>query len=116
MYEQLTFDGLMPEEKSFSAQMVEQNTAEVPREPKFTPPKGKLAKLLKVLSDGRWHSPLELCELTGISPLSITARLRDLRKDDYGGHTIETKETQPGLVLYRLLLLNRADPASHDRG
>ena len=100
-FRQVTLDDLI-DEQSFSYIVSAANEAEVPREPAFKAPKGKMAKLLAVMKGGAWFSPLELCELTGISPLSITARVRDLRKPEYGGHNVINEEDEKG-TRYRLL-------------
>lgn len=50
--------------------------------------------VLTLLQDGKWYAPWELCEeifrTRGIrvSDSTLTARLRDCRKEQYGGHKI----------------------------
>ena len=47
-----------------------------------------------LLSSGQWMAPWEICDeiwrtrQVRVSDSSITARLRDLRKPEYGGHSI----------------------------
>lgn len=49
---------------------------------------------LALLRDGRWYAPWELCEeifrtrSIRVSDSTITARLRDLRKPEFGDHNI----------------------------
>jgi hypothetical protein len=56
------------------------------------------AFVLEILSDGQWIMPFEICEKLRYgwqlraSDSSVTARLRDLRKDQFGGHTIELRK------------------------
>lgn len=38
---------------------------------------------------------------------SISARLRDMRKPEFGGHTVESECVRQGLWLYRLILRRR---------
>jgi hypothetical protein len=52
----------------------------------------RLNKLLRavfdLMKDGRERSLCEISGLTGGSEASVSARLRDLRKPKYGGHTV----------------------------
>lgn len=71
----------------------------------YTRLSGQLLRVFEVMKDGRWYGASQLCELANVSPLSITARIRDLRKDRFGKHAIETKRANDtGLFLYRLVL------------
>jgi len=62
----------------------------------------QLARVQAVLSDGKWISLRELSILANGPESSIGARLRDLRKDKFGGHTVHRKRESGGLFLYRL--------------
>ena len=68
------------------------------------PTRAKLADSLQVMRDGLWQSAIELCELTGMSPLSIAARIRDLRKNEYEAYTVLKKKATHRAVLYWLLV------------
>lgn len=64
-----------------------------------TPTAGTLnAFVLDILSDGQWIMPFEICEKLRYSwklrasDSSVTARLRDLRKAQFGGHRIELRK------------------------
>jgi hypothetical protein len=63
-----------------------------------------------ILTDGRWWMPWEISEIilrahrTRVSDSSITARLRDLRKDKFGKHTIELRK-RPGSCAYEYRLV-----------
>jgi len=56
------------------------------------------AIVLKIMSDGKWRLPWEVCGIVlrdyklKISDSSCTARLRDLRKIKYGSHTVEKRK------------------------
>lgn len=58
------------------------------------------AHVLAILSDGRWVMPWEICarlwhdRKLRVSDSTVTARLRDLRKDQFGKHKIELRKRE----------------------
>jgi hypothetical protein len=54
------------------------------------------------MADGRWRSLQEITDLTGWPPASVSARLRDLRKPEHGGHTVHHRRRLIGGSLSRL--------------
>jgi biotin operon repressor len=50
-----------------------------------------------------WHSLAEISQATGTPEASASARLRDLRKEKFGGYTIERRRRSPGTFEYRLV-------------
>ena len=52
-------------------------------------------RIFELMSDGRWRTPFEIREVTGCSDGGITAKLRDLRKPECGGHTVDIR-VRPG--------------------
>ena len=62
----------------------------------------QLRRVYDVLSDGRWHTLGELSILANGPEASIGARMRDLRKDKFGGYTVDRKRLSGGLFAYRL--------------
>lgn len=63
----------------------------------------------KVMADGEWHTLEELMRKTGYGPTSIaaiSARIRDLKKEKFGGHTVVSERVpgEPGLWRYRMVL------------
>jgi hypothetical protein len=67
------------------------------------------ALVLEILSGGSWVMPWEICEKLWrdhhlrVSDSSITARLRDLRKDRFGRHTVELRKREGSRAFeYRL--------------
>jgi len=62
---------------------------------------GMLARVQTIVSDGRWHTLAELSARTGGSEAACSARLRDLRKPRFGGHTVERQYVGSGLWQYR---------------
>lgn len=61
-----------------------------------------LERVRERMSDGRWYTLKRLCELCGGSEASVSARVRDLRKERFGGHMIERQRTEGGLYVYRM--------------
>lgn len=64
--------------------------------------KGQLGEVFEFMKDGAWHTIPEITNNVTGSPQSVSARLRDLRKDKYGGHTVERMSLGQGLFTYRL--------------
>lgn len=60
------------------------------------------------MKDGAWHTLEYLSLVTNASEASASARLRDLRKPRFGGHTVERRRhaTRPGVFEYRLVVKN----------
>lgn len=52
--------------------------------------------------DGRWHTPEALEQATGDRWSSISARLRDFRKDKYGNHDVLREYWGNGQYAYKL--------------
>ena len=50
-----------------------------------------LDRVQRLMLDGRWRSIPEIQRVTGGSESSVSARLRDLRKKQYGGWTVERR-------------------------
>ena len=69
------------------------------------------ARVWAILKDEQWHTLYELAEWCGVPPQSVSARIRDLRKDKYGGHTVERESLGRGLFRYRL----KINPTIHIR-
>lgn len=68
--------------------------------------KGAVRKVYRAMSKGRWMTLEDIREATGytIPVQSISARLRDLRKAEFGGHDVPRRATQiPGLFQYKLI-------------
>lgn len=55
------------------------------------------------MSDGKPHTLAELHALTNDPEASISARLRDFRKEQWGGHEVEHRNLGAGTWTYRLL-------------
>jgi len=64
---------------------------------------GQVLRVYNVVKNGRWFTPNQLEALTGDNWCSISARLRDLRKPRFGGHSVERENCGGGLFRYRLI-------------
>lgn len=64
--------------------------------------RGQLQRVLHFMSDGQWHTLAGIAFVVGGSEASVSARLRDLRKEQYGGRQVERQRISGGLWKYRL--------------
>ena len=64
---------------------------------------GLLSRVHSFMLDHHWHTLSDIRDMCGGSEASVSARLRDLRKEKFGGHTVERKRLEGGLWMYRLL-------------
>jgi len=67
----------------------------------------QLARVLSVVRDGQWRTLADLAQATGDPEASISARIRDLRKEKFGGYVVERRHVERGLFEYRLVLSQR---------
>lgn len=66
----------------------------------------QLKRVKQVMSDGQWRTLNELSELANAPEASVSARLRDLRKEKNGGHVVNRRFLSRGLFQYQLLLVD----------
>lgn len=59
-------------------------------------------RVLAFMQDGKWHTLSEIAVHTRDPEASVSARLRDLRKPQFGSHVIEREYVERGLFRYRL--------------
>lgn len=60
------------------------------------------------MKDGKWRTVQEIAAITGDPEPSVSAQLRNLRKREYGAHTVEKRvrgDRERCLWEYRLLAL-----------
>jgi hypothetical protein len=57
-----------------------------------------------LMKDGRFRTLATVAEQTGAPEASVSARLRDLRKERFGGHTVNREYLGNGLYQYQLLV------------
>jgi len=72
---------------------------------------GQLRRVYDVMKDGQWHSVNEMVAACGGTAASITARVRDLRKQKFGARKVDRRHVKDGFFLYRLDKGN-----AHERG
>ena len=59
-------------------------------------------RVMAVLRDGEWHSTRQISMLTGLKQTTAQARVRDLRKEKFGSHQIDSRVGKSGIADYRL--------------
>ena len=60
-------------------------------------------RVFDLMRDGKWRTLAEIKQVTGGSEGGIGARLRDMRKIQYGSHTVDRERVKDsGLWQYRL--------------
>ena len=64
--------------------------------------KGQLLRVYCVMVGGGWHTLGAISRSTGDPESSVSAQLRHLRKDRFGGHTINRRYVGGGLYEYQL--------------
>lgn len=64
--------------------------------------KAQLARVKNLMLDGQWRTLGEIEMLTGYPQASISARLRDLRKDRFGSYRVDRRRIGAGLYQYRV--------------
>ena len=64
---------------------------------------GQLHKIYFYILNGKWVTLKQIAEATGAPEASISAQLRNLRKERFGGHTIEKEFVKNGIYRYRFV-------------
>ena len=69
---------------------------------------GLVAKVYELMRDGEHRTLTAIARACGCLETSASARLRDLRKERFGAHTVEARQvsTNPLVYEYRLILNN----------
>ncbi len=60
--------------------------------------------VLNIMRDGKWRTLREIADAAGASEASVSARLRDFRKERHGHQTVERQRVMGGMHVYRLIL------------
>jgi hypothetical protein len=68
---------------------------------------GQLLKVFEIMRDGNPRTLNQLADAVGGSEAGVSARLRDLKKDRFGGHIIQKRHLGNGLWQYRLIMAQR---------
>jgi hypothetical protein len=61
-------------------------------------------RVFELMKDGEWRTLRAVAEVLEDPESSIGARLRDMRKDRFGGHTVLRQYLMAGVFKYRLVL------------
>jgi len=64
---------------------------------------GSLLKIRVAMAPGGWWTLARLADIGECSPAAASARVRDLRKSKFGGHTIDREYVADGIWRYRML-------------
>jgi hypothetical protein len=67
---------------------------------------GQTRRVFGAMRDGQWRTLGEIESITGDPQASVSARLRDLRKDRFGGHEVNRRRrgaAERGLFEYQLV-------------
>lgn len=62
-----------------------------------------------LMLDGQWRTLSEIAAILRLPEASISARLRDLRKREFGGFLVENQRVTGGLWKYRVQAADRQD-------
>lgn len=65
---------------------------------------GQYERVFDAMKDGRWRTLDDIWLATNCPQASISARLRDMRKERFGGHTVDRRYVANGEWEYRLLV------------
>lgn len=72
---------------------------------------GQIARIFAAMKDGGWRTLREIALATEDPEASISARLRHLRKERFGGHEVNKRHRgEPANGLYEYQLIVRATP------
>lgn len=76
----------------------------------------QLGRVWEAMRGGAWRTLRQLADTTGDPEASISAQLRHLRKDRFGGHTVERDYVGNGVYAYRLIPNPAAAAAGAESG
>jgi hypothetical protein len=62
----------------------------------------QLWRVYRLMRDGQWRTLAEVARSVGGSEAGVSARLRDLRKERFGGNQVERRRVAGGLWEYRM--------------
>lgn len=68
----------------------------------------QLERVRALMADGNLRSLAQIAQRVKATEASVSARLRDLRKAQHGGHTVERVHAGSGCWLYRVAPRNGA--------
>jgi hypothetical protein len=63
---------------------------------------GQMRRVAEAMKDGSWKTLAEIAQEADAPEASVSARIRDLRRLEWGAHTVEREHVSNGLHQYRL--------------
>lgn len=78
---------------------------------------GQILRIFNLMKDGDWRTLTQISFATGDPHASVSARLRDFRKDRFGNHTVNRRhrgKLSGGLHEYQLILNKVTPPGQGD--
>lgn len=63
---------------------------------------GQLARIFRIMLDGTWWTLGQISRVADAPESSVSAQLRNLRKPEFGAHTIDRESAGGGLHRYKL--------------
>ena len=63
---------------------------------------GQMQRIYDCMSDGGWKTLSQVSEVTGAPEASASAGIRNLRKERFGGFTVDREHVSNGLYRYKL--------------
>lgn len=91
---------LTPEFASILIEELLGRTGKNRRSSLLAPPRSGRERVLSLMRDGQWRTLEEIAGQTSMSEPSASARLRDLRKDEFGGWRVEKRLRDKDLYEY----------------
>lgn len=64
----------------------------------------QMMDVYRLMMDGQWRPLFAIAHHTGHPEASVSARLRDLKKDRFGAHIVEKRYIANGVWHYRLVI------------
>tara|TARA_R100001510_G_C7653650_1_gene211965 strand:+ start:3249 stop:3587 length:339 start_codon:yes stop_codon:yes gene_type:complete len=66
--------------------------------------RGQILRVFNCVKDGEWKALRVIAQTTNDPEASVSAQLRNLRKERFGGYKIEKRYIKNGLYEYRMIL------------
>ena len=63
---------------------------------------GQIERVFAAIKDGQWRTLAEIAARSNAPEASVSAQLRNLRKERFGSHSIDRQRRTPSLWEYRL--------------
>lgn len=66
----------------------------------------QLRRVFDLMADGNWRTLADIANVVPGKETALSARLRDLRRPEHGGHTVEHRRVDgmPGVWEYRVIV------------